>query len=123
MSGRPSPTCCAACSPSSSSSTTDVAAGLGLTLEPAHLARTRRQAVGLTDTPGLLVTDIAAASAAADAGIERGDLITAVDGTATTSSVGLAMLLEDLERRRTANISLLRGNDRVTTKLRIPRVQ
>lgn len=105
------------------SSTTDVAAALGLTLEPAHLARTRRQAVGLSDTPGLLVTEVAAASAAAGAGIERGDLITAVDGTATTSSVGLAMLLEDLKHRRTADITLLRGNDPVTAKLRIPRVQ
>lgn len=105
------------------SSTTDVAAALGLTLEPAHLARKRRQAVGLSDTPGLLVTEVAAASAAAGAGIERGDLITAVDGTATTSSVGLAMLLEDLKHRRTADITLLRGNDPVTAKLRIPRVQ
>ncbi len=103
------------------SSTTDIASGLGLTLEPAHLARMRRQAVGLSDTPGLLVTEVAAASAADDAGIERGDLITAVDGTATTSSVGLAMLLEDLKHRSTANITLLRGNDPVTASLRMPR--
>ena len=101
------------------SASTDVAGGLGLTLEPAHLARTRRQAVGLSDTPGLLVTDVAAASAADEAGIERGDLITAVDQTATTSGVGLAMLLEDLRHRSTATITLLRGNDQVTTRVRL----
>lgn len=101
------------------SASTDVAAGLGLTLEPAHLARVRRQAVGLSDTPGLLVTDVAPASAAEDAGIERGDLITAVDETATTSSVGLATLLEDLEHRSTATVTLLRGNEQVTTRLRL----
>ena len=105
------------------SATTDVAAGLGLTLEPAHLARTRRQAVGLSDTPGLLVTDVVAGSAAAEAGIERGDLITALDGTAVTSSVGLAGLLADLAGRRTVTFNLLRGNDAVTVGLRLPRAR
>ena len=105
------------------SATTDVAAGIGVTLEPAHLARARRQSVGLSDTPGLLVTHVAAGSAAADAGIERGDLITAIDGTATTSSVGLALLLEDLEGRSAITVTLLRGNNPVTVRLRIPPVQ
>jgi membrane-associated protease RseP (regulator of RpoE activity) len=105
------------------SSTTDVAAGLGLTLEPAHLARTRRQAVGLSDTPGLLVTDVVAGSAAAEAGIERGDLITALDGTAVTSSVGLAGLLADLAGRRTVTLNVLRGNDAMTVGLRLPRAR
>ena len=105
------------------SSSTDVAAGVGLTLEPAHLARTRRQAVGLSDTPGLLVTDVVAGSAAAEAGIERGDLITALDGTAVTSSVGLAGLLEDLAGGRTVTFNLLRGNDATTVGLRLPRAR
>ena len=102
------------------SSTTDVAAALGLTLEPAHLARTRRQAVGLSDTAGLLVTDVTAGSAVVGAGIERGDLITALDGTAVTSSVGLAGLLRDLAGRRSVTLTLLRGNDAVTVRLRLP---
>jgi DNA-binding MarR family transcriptional regulator len=105
------------------SSTTDVAAGLGLTLEPAHLARARRQAVGLSDSAGLLVTDVVAGSAAAGAGVERGDLITALDNTAVTSSVGLAGLLEDLAGRRAVTLSLLRGNDAVTVRLRLPRAR
>lgn len=100
------------------SATTDVAAGLGLILEPAHLARARRQAVGLPDPPGLLVTDITRNSPAADAGIERGDLIIAIDGTAITSSVGLAVLLEDLAGHPIITVSLLRGNNPMTVKLR-----
>jgi DNA-binding HxlR family transcriptional regulator len=36
------------------SATTDVATSLGLVLEPARLARARRQAVGLSDQAGLL---------------------------------------------------------------------
>ncbi|MBV9207423.1 MAG: MarR family transcriptional regulator [Actinobacteria bacterium] len=99
--------------------TTDVAAGLGLTLEPAHLARARRQAVGLSDTAGLLVSHVASDSAAAAAGIERGDLITAIDGIATTSSVGLAILLEDLAGRPAVAVTLLRGNEPVTATLRL----
>ena len=106
------------------SATTDVAAGLGLTLEPAHLARTRRRAVGLSDTPGLLVADVAAPSAAADAGIDRGDLITSLDGTVITSSVELAMLLESLETDpRTITVTLLRGNDPLTVRLSVPQAR
>jgi membrane-associated protease RseP (regulator of RpoE activity) len=99
------------------SATIDVAAGLGLTLEPAHLARARRQAVGLSDTPGLLVTEVAPGSAAARAGIERGDLITAIDGASTTSSAGLALLLDELAGCPAATVTLLRGNDRATAEL------
>ena len=101
------------------SATTDVAAGLGLTLEPAHLARNRRQAVGLSDTPGLLVTGVTAGSAADGAGIERGDLITAIEGAPTISSVGLARLLDDLAGHLAVTVTLLRGNDQVTTELRL----
>ena len=101
------------------SGSTDVAAGLGLALEPAHRARTRRQAVGLSDTPGLLVTDVTVGSAAADAGIERGDLIIAIDGVPTISSVGLALVLDDLTGSRAATVTLLRGNDQVIAELRI----
>jgi len=97
--------------------TADVAAGLGLTLEPAHLARNRRQAVGLSDTPGLLVTGVTAGSAADGAGIERGDLITAIDGTPTISSVGLALLLEDLTGHPVLTVTLLRGNKQLTVEI------
>jgi DNA-binding MarR family transcriptional regulator len=102
--------------------TTDVAAGLGLILEPAHLARARREAVGLSDSPGLLVTEVAPGTAAAAAGIERGDLITAVDGVPTTSSSGLALLLDDLAGCR-ATFTLLRGNDPATAEVELAPAQ
>ncbi len=102
--------------------TTDVAAGLGLTLEPAHLARARRQAVGLSDTPGLLVTAVVPGTAAATAGIERGDLITAIDGVPTTSSSGLALLLDDLAGGH-ATFTLLRGNNQATAEIELAPAQ
>ena len=61
------------------SATTDVAASLGLVLEPARLARARRQAVGLSDQAGLLVTSVEPGSPADAAGIERGDLLTSLE--------------------------------------------
>jgi len=61
---------------------TDVAGPLGLTLEPAHLAQQRRQAVGLAHRPGMLVAAVRPGSPGAAAGIERGDLLTHLDGAA-----------------------------------------
>ena len=51
----------------------------GMTLEPAHTARRRRAAVGLSDRPGLLVTHTQPGSPAHGAAIHAGDLITACD--------------------------------------------
>jgi S1-C subfamily serine protease len=101
------------------SATTDVAAGIGLTLEAAHLARARRQAVGLSDTPGLLVTEVAPGSAAGRAGIERGDLITAVAGVPTASGSALALLLDDLAGRPRVSVTLLRGNEQASAELEL----
>lgn len=52
----------------------------GMTLEPARIARGRRTAVGLSDTPGMLVTGVAPATPAERAGIRPGDLLVARDG-------------------------------------------
>ena len=78
------------------SATSDVAASLGLVLEPARLARARRQAVGLSDQPGLLVASVVPGSPAHAAGIERGDLLITLDGAEVISSTGLALQLENL---------------------------
>ena len=69
---------------------------MGLILEPARLARARRQAVGLSDQAGLLVTSVEPGSPAHAAGIERGDLLTSLDGAEVISSTGLAFQLENL---------------------------
>ena len=102
------------------SATTDVAACLGLILEPARLARARRQAVGLSDQAGLLVTSVEPGSPAHAAGIECGDLLTSLDGAEVISSTGLAFQLENLLGRRTVRAGLLRGNEAVTVRLTLP---
>ena len=102
------------------SGSTDVAASLGLVLEPARLARARRQAVGLSDRAGLLVEAVAPGSPGHEAGIERGDLLISLDGVEVVSSTGLALLLENLLGRRTVRAVLLRGDEELTVRLRLP---
>ena len=97
-----------------------MAACLGLVLEPARLARTRRQAVGLSDQAGLLVTSVEPDSPAHAAGIERGDLLTSLDGAEVISSTGLALQLESLLGGRTVRAGLLRGNEALTVRLTLP---
>jgi DNA-binding MarR family transcriptional regulator len=101
-----------------------VAGPLGVTLEPAHVARQRRQAVGLSDTAGLLVSDLVAGSAAAAAGIARGDLLVAAAGTPLTSQAALADLLGEVlsaSRRPTSvPLTVLRGNDRLELTITVP---
>jgi DNA-binding MarR family transcriptional regulator len=52
----------------------------GMRLEPGHIARQRRAAVGLSDPPGLLVSDISPHGPADEARLQRGDLITHAGG-------------------------------------------
>ena len=53
---------------------------LGVGIAPNFVARRLRRAVGLPDTDGLLIRDVADNSPAARAGVVRGDLITAAAG-------------------------------------------
>jgi DNA-binding MarR family transcriptional regulator len=80
---------------------------LGVAVVPSAVASRMRSAVGLSDEPGVLVVRVLAGSAAAAAGVARGDLITAV-GDAPVGSLG------DLDRavrtaRGTVTLSVLRG--------------
>ena len=54
------------------------------------------------------------------AGIERGDLLTSLDGAEVISSTGLAFQLENLLGRRTVQAGLLRGNEVVTVCVTLP---
>ena len=53
---------------------------LGVGIAPGHVARRLRRAVGLPDTDGLLIREVAEASPAARAGLASGDLIVAAAG-------------------------------------------
>jgi serine protease Do len=54
-------------------------ARLGIAIAPPHVARRLRRSVGLPERDGLLVRGVEKGSAAEAAGIERGDLIVAID--------------------------------------------
>lgn len=94
-----------------------VAADLGLTLEPAHRARSRREAVGLPDQPGLLVLDVAAGSPADRAGIQRGDIIATVAGTAVLGSVALALALDGAPPADGIDVGVRRGDADVRVRI------
>jgi DNA-binding MarR family transcriptional regulator len=92
---------------------------LGLTLAPAHLARRMRVAVGLSDTPGLLVTEVVAGSRAALAGVLPGDLLISVDGAPLQSYVTFS---EHFRRIREGGggeleVGVLRGAEPLSVKL------
>jgi DNA-binding MarR family transcriptional regulator len=98
--------------------TVDLAVPLGVHLEPSHLSRARRQAVGLSDSPGMLVCEVLAGTPAAEAGVSRGDLLIAVGGTAVRSEVSVRAALESAPRSGWLSLSLLRGEEALTVTLR-----
>jgi DNA-binding MarR family transcriptional regulator len=93
------------------------AAQLGLRLESPIVARRRRQAVGLSDTPGLLIAAVEPGSAGDSAGLTQGDLIVEMNGRPALSTVALAELLAELPDNRALRLTLLRGNQ--TRRVRI----
>jgi DNA-binding MarR family transcriptional regulator len=102
------------------SGTIQVGQPLGVRLEPAHLARSRRTAVGLSDTPGLLVTESIEGTPAAAAGLARGDLIVGVDGIESRSEDVLAQAIERAGPGGRLRLSVLRGNDHHQVTVTVP---
>ena len=102
------------------SGTAQVGLSLGMRLEPAHLARSRRTAVGLSDTPGLLVAETIKGTPAASAGLARGDLIVAVDGAESRSEAVLAQAIDQVGPGGQLRLSVLRGNDHHQVTVTIP---
>jgi DNA-binding MarR family transcriptional regulator len=90
---------------------------LGFTVAPAHTARRARAAVGLSDRAGLLVEDVDAASPAAAAGLQPGDLLVALgdDVAPLLSCVDLAAATEAAAAaERPLVLQVLRGEDQRT---------
>jgi DNA-binding MarR family transcriptional regulator len=92
--------------------TVDTARPLGIVLEPAHRARARRAAVGLSDEPGLLVADVLAGTPAARAGVARGDLLVGVGDLPTRSAAALGAALRAAGPE--VALRLLRGDQPLT---------
>lgn len=93
---------------------------LGMSLEPAHVARSLRAAVGLSDAAGLLVSTVEAGSPAAAAELQRGDLITEVEGVPASNLGALAAALAELREGEGVELVVLRGNDPRRMMLRRP---
>lgn len=88
---------------------------LGFTVAPAHEARQMRTAVGLSDSPGLLVTEVAVDGPAARSGMLTGDLLIAADRKDLRSCVTLG----EATRRAAAEgaaleLAVLRGETSLT---------
>lgn len=82
---------------------------LGVALAPPHVARRLRGAVGLPERDGLLVQQVFDDTPAAAAGLRRGDLIVAVDGTDVDSVDVLYAALSG--QSETLSLRVLRGAD------------
>jgi serine protease Do len=89
---------------------------LGVTIAPGHVARRLRRAVGLPDTDGLLIGEVAEGSPAARAGLASGDLITAAAGRPLGTPDDLFDALA-AARGGTLELKVVRGTDERTVQV------
>jgi serine protease Do len=82
---------------------------LGVALAPPRASRRMRAAVGLDERDGLLVRAVQDGSPAAAAGLARGDLLVAADGTALTAVDDLFDALEAADGALT--LTIVRGSE------------
>ena len=88
---------------------------LGITITPGHVARRLRRAVGLPDTEGLLIRDVAEDSPAARAGLASGDLIVAAAGQPVRTVDDLSGALQTAAEA--IELTVLRGTDERTIQV------
>ena len=85
---------------------------LGVAVAPPRVARRMRRAVGLPEQDGLLVRAVEEDSPAADAGVERGDLIVSAGGRAIDGVDSLYAALDELPgAEATIKLAVVRGTD------------
>jgi Do/DeqQ family serine protease len=75
--------------------------------------------LGLERPTGALVADLTAGGPAADAGLRRGDLITAIDGQTVDDPEGLGYRLGTKPLGGTASVTLLRGGQQSTAVIKL----
>jgi serine protease Do len=83
---------------------------LGVAIAPNFVARRLRRAVGLPDTDGLLIRDVADDSPAARAGVAKGDLIVAAAGQPIRTPDDLFDALQAAQGGAIA-LNIIRGTD------------
>jgi serine protease Do len=91
---------------------------LGVALAPPHVARRLRAAVGLEPRDGVLVREVADASPAASAGMQRGDLIVAAGGQPVDSVDALLAAVDAVGDDGTLTLTAVRGAEEVTVTVR-----
>jgi serine protease Do len=89
---------------------------LGITITPGHVARRLRRAVGLPETDGLLIRDVAEDGPAARAGLAPGDLIVAAAGQPIRSVDDLSGALRAASAG-TIELNIMRGTDERTIQV------
>jgi serine protease Do len=89
---------------------------LGVAIAPGHVARRLRRAVGLPDTDGLLIREVAEASPAGRAGLAPGDLIVAAEGQPVRTPDDLFDALA-AARSGPLELKVVRGTDERTVQV------
>src|SRR5215467_6875534 len=95
---------------------TAVSPRLGVTIAPGHVARRLRRAVGLPDTEGVLIREVAEDSPAARAGLAQGDLIVAAAGQPVRTADDLFDALQAAQGGA-IELKLVRGTEERTLQV------
>jgi DNA-binding MarR family transcriptional regulator len=90
---------------------------LGIAVAPPYLAQRMRRAVGLPDRVGVLVRGVVSGSAADEAGIARGDLITAAGGEEVRTIGDLQRALAAAAEVGTIELEIVRGVEERSMKV------
>ncbi|MFR3275643.1 MAG: S1C family serine protease [Collinsella phocaeensis] len=90
---------------------------LGVSLATVNALNARQN--GLSVDAGAYVSDITADGPAAAAGIQKGDIITAVDGDAVASADGLIIELREHEVGDKVTMTVMRGKDEVEVEVEL----
>jgi serine protease Do len=84
---------------------------LGLAVVPPRVARRLRGAVGLPERDGLLVRGVLDDSPAGRAGLRRGDLLVALDGSPLTGLDALFGTLDAVPAPERLSLTVVRGSE------------
>lgn len=90
---------------------------LGVSLATVNALNARQN--GLSVDAGACVSDVAAGGPAAAAGIQKGDIITAVDGDAVSSADGLIIELREHEVGDKVTMTVVRGKDETEVEVEL----